>query len=1000
MKTTFSWQGRRFCFRGAPYGLRHLSQVFQSTMEQILATCSDFVAVYIDDCLVWSADPEQHAKHLSAVLSCLNKWNLRLNVEKCHWGFTRVAVLGHVLTGDTKSVDPDKISTLQQWPVPKTGKQVMALLGFLNFLREYIPLYSTLAAPFEPLRSVKNVAAVWNSDLDAAFARFRAVLGAAPVLEFPRDGLKFIVATDASQFGIAAVLFQEWDQKAHYITFLSKALNGAQLNYSATKRELLAIVFALQRLREYLFGTHFELRTDHKALTYMFTQKHANTMLQNWLDVLLDFSFDVVHHPGITMILPDALSRIYAEVRYAPQVASTNASLRAHSVELVQDVLRVQVEAEKYPDKSLGQFITEYMDKKCPPSEERKALLEVRHRDGLFHAGVLFRALLTDGYYWPGMRSECERLVQTCNECLKYNVGRRGFMPMQAITASYPFEHIAMDLGTFSVTSPRGHNFVLVTACVFTRFVLLRPLRTKEAHEVASVLWQLICDFGTPKIVQSDNGSEFVNAVVASLMALMGVNHRLIAAYSPRANGLAENKVGIVKKVVLKLAGGNVPNFDLYLPAAQRAINLKVAPLNNTVPFALFFCRPSTAFGDFRQVESRPYSVEELQLLHSRVTQVVYPELQSVVAAKNALRLAKHNGAVKDPASLAKERRIPVGSTVMLKDQTRSSKVEPYWIGPYVVREVTRNGLYRVQDERGDLLARKIPRDQVKVIVRARHGAVPAVAEDVFLVDSIDGHRGAEGQREYLIRWSGQSEADRTWEPEGHVQHDLIAKYWRRVSGRDGGAAGSGAKKAAAPGGKKTKSNTACEQNEEQMSARGAKKAPATSSKEAERGAGKAAAPEREGAKRGAERAAAPHGEEMKRRAEEVAAQGREAERGAKKAAVPRNREAEHGTEESAGLSNGNAEREAESAAARGRKNSAVKATGPSDRDAARGPETSAAQERGKIKYGAKTLAAQGDTGAKSGAGKTAENGGLGPGRISGRQRQPSRAALEAMQWD
>lgn len=181
----------------------------------------------------------------------------------------------------------------------------------------------------------------------------------------------------------------------------------------------------------------------------------------------------------------------------------------------------------------------------------------------------------------------------------------------------------------------------------------------------------------------------------------MGVDHRLVAAYNPRANGVAERFVGVAKKVLLKIMGGNVKNFDLYLPAAQRAVNLKLAGRTGSVRFALFFCRPANAFADFRSAGSEPFSEEEVNTLHRRVLQVVYPELLDLVEDRQRKQTAKHNAGVKDVKVATARRQIPLGSTVMIKDMERRLGTDPLWLGPFVVREVTRNGCYRVQDERG-----------------------------------------------------------------------------------------------------------------------------------------------------------------------------------------------------------------------------------------------------------------------------------------------------------
>jgi hypothetical protein len=121
------------------------------------------------------------------------------------------------------------------------------------------------------------------------------------ILSFPDFTLPFKVGTDASDRGLGAVLSQDGPTGPLYIAFAARSLTDAERGkgYGATKRELVAVIFALARFRYYIWGVHFTLYTDHKALTFMFTQRHVNPMLNNWLDQLLDYNFDVVHMPGI-----------------------------------------------------------------------------------------------------------------------------------------------------------------------------------------------------------------------------------------------------------------------------------------------------------------------------------------------------------------------------------------------------------------------------------------------------------------------------------------------------------------------------------------------------------------------------------------------------------------------------------------------------------------------------------------------------------------------------
>ena len=119
------------------------------------------------------------------------------------------------------------------------------------------------------------------------------------------------------------------------------------------------------------------------------------------------------------------------------------------------------------------------------------------------------------------------------------------------------------------------------------------------------LLVRIICVFGPPKIMQSDNGAEFVNRIVRALNQLMGVVHGKSAPYNPRANGAAERFVGTAKKALYKMCKGDKTNFDRYLPLVQYAINLKPSSLTGCSPIALVLAKPIVPFEDYSEVESK-----------------------------------------------------------------------------------------------------------------------------------------------------------------------------------------------------------------------------------------------------------------------------------------------------------------------------------------------------------------------------------------------------------
>ena len=341
----FTWAGIQYRFRRGPFGLKALAGQFQRVMHSIFSDLP-YVRVYIDDLAVFSADVQEHADHLAEVIRRLTASNLRLRPEKCHFFRACVDYLGHVVSRAGIRPAPSKVADLREVPPPSTGKQMQAFLGLVNYLRHFIPCLATMAAPLDELRNAKSIDVddinVWTPQCQDAFLSIKDAVASAPTLCKPDWREPFLVATDASAVGLGCVLFQGSREAPRYICCASRSLTASERNYAATKKELLAIVFSLRKLRFYLAGRRFHLYTDHKALSFMFTQKGLNPMLERWLDELLEFDFSVEHLPGVLNVLPDHLSRLYSIASSEDFAArARDAALRAPAPARVAGLIRL-----------------------------------------------------------------------------------------------------------------------------------------------------------------------------------------------------------------------------------------------------------------------------------------------------------------------------------------------------------------------------------------------------------------------------------------------------------------------------------------------------------------------------------------------------------------------------------------------------------------------------------------------------------------------------------
>ena len=203
----------------------------------------------------------------------------------------------------------------------------------------------------------------------------------------------------------------------------------------------------------------------------------------------------------------------------------------------------------------------------------------------------MFQALWNRGVYWPGMRADCAQEAGSCHQCLSHNVARIGFHPLSPITASQPMDHVAVDLlGPLPVSST-GATFVCVLVDVATGYIVARSMTGKDERVTAETLFAMFCDYGVPRIVQSDRGGEFVNSVMTWMARASGFEHRLASAYHPRANGRAENGVRRICDALRKMLMGDTPNWHTRLPAAQLAVNMRTQRVRGASAFALMFAR-------------------------------------------------------------------------------------------------------------------------------------------------------------------------------------------------------------------------------------------------------------------------------------------------------------------------------------------------------------------------------------------------------------------------
>ena len=275
-KTTFTCPFGTFAFKRMPFGLCNAPATFQRCMMSIFEDMIDnIVEVFMDDFTVYGDSFSKCLSNLALVLHrCIDK-NLLLNWEKCHFMVTQGLVLGHIVSKDGIQVDRAKVECIEKLPTPTCVKDIRSFLGHAGFYRRFIEGFSVYLALFATCCcKTQNLIGLMHVKL--AFDTLKKLLTTAPILQVPDWSLPFEIMCDASDYAIGAVLGQRKGKCPCVIYYASKTLIDAQKNYTTTEKELLAVIFALEKFRSYILGSPIVVFTDHAALKYCLQKKMRN----------------------------------------------------------------------------------------------------------------------------------------------------------------------------------------------------------------------------------------------------------------------------------------------------------------------------------------------------------------------------------------------------------------------------------------------------------------------------------------------------------------------------------------------------------------------------------------------------------------------------------------------------------------------------------------------------------------------------------------------------
>ena len=514
-KTAFIANNQLFEFNRLPFGLKNAPALFQRLMQVVLVNTG--VLPYLDDVVVASTDFDKHLATLRTVFERFRQYNLKVKPAKCKFGAKELLYLGMLISENGIKPDPKKIESLRNLKTPSCKKDVERLCGFINYLSKFIPRLSDI---FEPIFESKTSKPFrWTHDCREALDKIKDILEANVLLKFPDFSSDFFLTTDASSSGLGAVL----EQKNGPIAYVSRSLNKAERNYSATDREYLALVWGIKKFRNYLYGRHFICKTDHKPLLSMVKSQPINSRHSRYLQFLEEYNFSLEYIPGRDNVMADLLSRDTTDDTVEPSRGTRDKS---------------QGNVPSYT----AVCASEKRNRTQVDDEEIEQVVKRHHEYG--HLGALKTkfSILNSNLYFRNMIPRIRKYINECVICAQNksysSKCKSGTLPKNEVQ---PFEVVSIDLVGPLPTSIGGHRYVLTmidNASRWAEAVALTNIRAETVAESLVRCW--IHRFGPPRHFLSDCGTQFLSCVFQELQMRLSFKHKHTTIFHPQGNSIVE----------------------------------------------------------------------------------------------------------------------------------------------------------------------------------------------------------------------------------------------------------------------------------------------------------------------------------------------------------------------------------------------------------------------------------------------------------------------------
>jgi len=559
---------------------------------------------------------------------------LYAKLSKCDFYKEEIQYLGHVISKEGIAVDPEKIKTILEWPVPKDVADIRSFMGLAGYYRRFVEGFSRVAYPITSLQK-KGRSFKWSSECQQSFEKLKQLLTSALVLSIADPNKDYVVCTDASGEGVGGVLMQE----GRVIAYESRKLKEHEQKYSAYDLELAVVIHALKMWRHYLLGRKFLLLTDHHSLTNYFSQPTLNARQARWADFLSGFDFDIKHLKGKENRVADALSRkvhcLY-EITFSKwenslqEMMKTAASQDAEYQRLKQQVpLSSKESPQEYEISKDGMLL--YRKRLVVPNDNNLKNLILNEFHTSHYAGHPgYQKMLTalrKEYYWPGMKKHVAEYLARCLECQQIKTEHQhpaGLLQPLPIP-EWKWEIISMDFITGLPKTKRNNDSIMVVVDKLSKAAHFIPVQsTYRAVQIAHIFMQNVFRLhGLPKTIISDRDVKFTSAFWRALFAELGTQLNFSTAYHPQTDGQTERVNQMVEDMLRACVMQKPTQWEDYLHLVEFTYNNGYHTSIQMSPFEVLYgrkCRtPSNWSGPEDKLKLGPEMLQEMEDMVKKV---------------------------------------------------------------------------------------------------------------------------------------------------------------------------------------------------------------------------------------------------------------------------------------------------------------------------------------------------------------------------------------------